>query len=277
MNLDLDHDMLQLLPPYYRDISDYEQVTIAEKAEFDLLEEAVRKALANFFIQTADESTIALWENALHIMANPSAEELDYRRQRVLNRLSMQPPFTLTFLYRKLDAIIGPGKWDCSVDYPNYRLSIRSSAENQLYFSELAALIRAIKPAHIVFVNVPLFTSGILITETVRKRSYSYNYRLGAWALGSAPFRSANAETIVKESGVSSAEEQLFSTVAENAASLAASACINESFSAQEITSECNSARMILHTALQNLKFWMRTAQLFFLLPAFSHWMLRRK
>ena len=236
MNHDLSHDLPSLLPPHYRDIQDYQQICSAENTEFEVLQAAILQTLANFFIQTADEATIALWEKAFHIAANPGTETLDYRRQRVLTRISMQPPFTLTFLYRKLDQIIGPGKWDCTVDYPAYTLAVKSGAENQLYFSQLAALISIIKPAHMAFVNVPLFTTGILITETIKVQAYAHNYRLGSWALGAAPFRSITAEKSAKENTAPSARPPLFTALAEKAGALVSTAAANEDIILAELT-----------------------------------------
>ena len=64
---------------------------------------------ANLFVQTMDEQTTADWEKIFRIVPNPLTETLQFRRDRILNRLSMHPPFTLTFLYQRLDALFGPG------------------------------------------------------------------------------------------------------------------------------------------------------------------------
>ena len=106
-----------------------------------------------------------MWEQVFRIVPNPQVESLAFRRTRVLNRISTRPPYTLGFLYQKLDELIGPGEWKVTVDYPNYTLYIESAAQNQNYATELAFTINRIKPAHIVWVNAPFVRTGLLLSR----------------------------------------------------------------------------------------------------------------
>lgn len=156
----LDTDMLSLLPPWYREILDYQQICQTEEAQFTALANEINGVADNFFFQTMDISAVSQWERIFGITPNLDTDTLEFRRARVLNRISTRPPFTLGFLYQKLDELIGPGEWTVTVDYPNYTLYIESSAENQLYATEVAYTINRIKPAHIVYVNTPYTRSG---------------------------------------------------------------------------------------------------------------------
>ena len=42
MELDLNHDLHSLLPPFYREIAEYQQVCDAEKAQFSRTADSVR-------------------------------------------------------------------------------------------------------------------------------------------------------------------------------------------------------------------------------------------
>ena len=167
--IELDTELCRQLPPWYREVLDYQQMCQTETAQFESLAQEITGIAENFFFQTMGLDGIEMWEQIFHIVPNPQTEDVDFRRYRVLNRITTKPPFTLGFLYQKLDELIGPGLWEVTVDYPNYTLYIESSAQNQNYASEVAFTINRIKPAHIVYVNAPFIQSGILLSETIEK------------------------------------------------------------------------------------------------------------
>lgn len=228
MYRDLDIALLEQLCPWYRKILDYQEICRTEQACFDALAELIRGVADNFFFQTMDESAIAQWEDVFRIIPDPARETLEFRRARVLNRISLRTPFTLGFLYQRLDELIGPGLWKVTVDYPNYALYIESSGKNQLYASEVAFTIGKIKPAHIVYVNTPVVETGLLLSETVeRMDAFTWNYRLGAWALGGLPFATEGDKEMMKMPEIPSIQPVLLTGTAKFAASAVASARVN--------------------------------------------------
>lgn len=52
MKPDLSCELLELLPPIYREIEDYQQICAAEKAQFERLADSVHRVQDNFFVQT---------------------------------------------------------------------------------------------------------------------------------------------------------------------------------------------------------------------------------
>ncbi len=110
--IELDTQLCRQLPPWYREILDYQQICQTETAQFEALAQEITGVAENFFFQTMGLSGVEMWEQIFHIIPNPSAEDLDFRRYRVLNRISTKPPFTLGFLYQKLDELVGKGKWE---------------------------------------------------------------------------------------------------------------------------------------------------------------------
>ncbi len=228
-SFDLDVNLLEQLPPWYRKVLDYQEICQTEQAAFDALALEIVCVADNFFLQTMDSATVSGWESILHITPDPTMEDLAFRRFRILNRISSRPPFTMAFLAKKLDEIIGAGNWTVHMDYPHYTLYVESSAEDQLYAGELAVTIGAIKPAHIVYINTPLIDAAINLSEEIAGVETRWNYRLGSWALSSAPFRFKLNEEVVKMPQTPSIQSELLSGVAVFTSDDVASARINGS------------------------------------------------
>ena len=226
-----DTDLLSLLPPWYRRILDYRQICTTESAQLEALAQEIVAVADNFFYQTMDAGSVAQWEQIFGILADPSTETLAFRRARVLNRVSTRPPFTLNFLYGKLNELIGLNAWTVSMDYPNYTLYIESSAENQTYATEVAYTINLIKPAHIVYINRPYVQTGVLVSETVELSQRIFNYRLGSWGLGVLPFASENSQGVIKTATTPSITADLLADIATFVEGDVASAQINGSIS----------------------------------------------
>lgn len=235
MKLRLDTDLLALLPPWYRRILDYQEICQTEEAQFEALGEEISAVADNFFFQTMDEGAVSQWEQIFRIIPDPSTETLEFRRARLLNRISTRPPFTLGFLYQKLDELIGPGEWTVTVDYANYTLYIESSAENQQYATEVSYTINQIKPAHIVFVNTPYTKSGVLLSETIELSERVFHYRLGAWGLGVTPFATEQGQGVIKMPSTPSIQPALLAGTANFISGDVASARINGTITIGEL------------------------------------------
>ena len=229
MSLDLDRDLLSLLPHWYREILDYQEICQTEEAQLDALAAEITGVADNFFFQTMDAAAVSQWEQIFGIVPNLSTEDLSFRRARLLNRISTRPPYTLGFLYQKLDELIGPGAWQVTVDYPNYTLYVESSAQNQQYATEVAYTIGHIKPAHIVYINRPFLQEGLFLSETVEYSCLAYNYKLGQWSLGLRPFVTTLEGDVVKMPSVKSIQSALLTGTANFVASDIAQARVNGS------------------------------------------------
>lgn len=228
--LELDYDLLSLLPPWYREVLDYQQICQTEEQQFEALANEITAVAQNFFFQTMDVGAVQQWEQILGIAANPSTETLAFRQARLINRISTQPPFTLQFLYQKLDELIGPGQWNVRVDYPNYTLYIESFAEDQSYATELSITIGTIKPAHIVYINSPLVNSTLTLSEQISNSSRTWNYIMSAWSLGELPFATDTPIGVFKMASTPSIQPQLLNDVATFTSSDVAAARLNGSF-----------------------------------------------
>lgn len=204
----------ELFPSVYNGVL---EISVLSETDDVLLDRALAKlerAQLNQFILTADEETISVYEKMFSILANPTTETLQFRRERILNRMSLQPPFTMRWLQNKLDGIIGVGKWNAYVDYANRTLYIESFVVNQQWFNELRITINRIKPCNLVFVNKPLIMADVVANETIVSATQHYNYILGQWQLGQEPFATTDSEEVIKLPIVKSINPNLLADIA---------------------------------------------------------------
>lgn len=246
-NLELDYLPCEQLPPWYREVLDYQQMCQTIGAQFALLAEEINRVADNFFLQTMDLETVQMWEGIFRIAANPATESLQFRRDRIINRISMRPPFTLRFLYQKLDELIGPGLWNVTVDYPNYALYIESNVDGQGYSQELIYTINHIKPAHITFINSPVAMSGVVLSERVSEISYTWNYVLnGQWLLGQEPFADEEEVQVIKLPQTPSIQSALLTGIADFVSGDVAAARLNGSIMVENINKSVSGSTLTI-------------------------------
>lgn len=224
-------NLAQYLPNIYEGVLETDTLMDVEDDLFGKLNTQCIKGQANQYILTADETGIKLFEDMAGIVADPATENIEFRRQRLINRFSTAPPFTFKFLKTRLDAIIGKGAWKAYIDYDNYTLYVESSAENQLWYHELLITITSIKPANIVFISKPFISTSILANETISYGLVDYNYKLGTtWVLGQKPFANFEDKGVIKMPGTASIEDALLSDLAASTASSITSVRINGTY-----------------------------------------------
>lgn len=178
------------LPKIYDNITEIDALMQSEQNIIDEFNTTMSTLFANTFVFTADENGVIMFEKILGIISNPSTESLEFRRMRIINRFSMSPPFTLRFLHSKLDEIIGKNKWSTFMDYENYTLYVESSMSDINLSIEAAYTINSIKPANIVYINMPKIFESVQVTEQQSRLKRIYNYALKSWKLGQKPFAS---------------------------------------------------------------------------------------
>ncbi len=202
------------VPTVYKDIVEINDIMTSEERIMDIARKEMVAAFANTFVLTSDEAGVIMFEKMLGITANVQTEDLEFRRQRVHNRLSMSPPFTFKFLQQKLDEIIGVDAWTAYIDFNNYTLYVESSAMDQNWYSEVEFTINSIKPCNLVFVNVPLTTATVNINEEISYAQLNWRYRLGSWKLGQHPFSTLTGGGIIKMAETKSIQQTLLDDTA---------------------------------------------------------------
>lgn len=194
-------DIWSQVPTAYRNsINFYEFVKIEENMinNADGILDIYDSTLNDWWILTATARGIEIYEDMLDILASP-LESLEFRRQRIINRLSLVPPLSMPFLRQRLDAILGKDKYNAYINYDTYTLYIENAAPNASVAEELYYTVSRVKPANIVFINVPLVRDNIYINSQIETGVKNYNYRLSTtWNLGEKPFVSTGKGGIIK-------------------------------------------------------------------------------
>ena len=203
-------DIWSQVPTAYRNsINFYEFVKIEENMinNADGILDIYDSTLNDWWILTATARGIEIYEDMLDILASP-LESLEFRRQRIINRLSLVPPLSMPFLRQRLDAILGKDKYNAYINYDTYTLYIENAAPNASVAEELYYTVSRVKPANIVFINVPLLRDNIYINSTIETGEKVYNYRLSTtWKLGEKPFVSMGKGGIIKVPTIKSISE----------------------------------------------------------------------
>lgn len=218
----------------YRGFKEIDELMNAEENIMDVARNEMFTTFFNTFVLTSNEEGVIMFERMLNITANPEIEDIDFRKQRIINRLSMKAVYTYRFLKNQLDEMIGPGKWTGYVDYDNYALYIESSAANQSWYQEVSFTVNRIKPCNITFINVPYIAHPINISEEVSYSAKLWKYRLGSWKLGEHPFHTLQGGGVIKMAKTRSINNALFSDAANFVASDVAYVILNNSIRIDE-------------------------------------------
>lgn len=190
--------IMRYLPEYYREIEDFKALSNTETIELDNMEIAIQQLLNDQFVMTAGIDAIKRRERMLGIQADPTAESLNFRRRRLINRYSTKPPFTRRWLQQQLDRLVGPGMTIVSVDPQQFILIVTANIENANVFREVIHTVDAVKPANMVYQQNTALHADIGLDERISKQDITWNYALGSWQLGMQPFSTLGAEEVIK-------------------------------------------------------------------------------
>lgn len=143
-------DISKYYPLIYKEVKETDEIIKVENEDFNLIEENLNSCIDNQFIMTSDDRGISHRESSLGILPDREVETIEFRRQRLLNRLTTKPPFTMIYLRERLDELLGVGQYKIIMDYNKYTLYIRFVQKDRSYQNEIMYLLNLIKPANII-------------------------------------------------------------------------------------------------------------------------------
>lgn len=120
-----------------------------EQQEFDLLQIKLDEYWADQFAISSNKRGIERYERIVEVRANRALEDDDFRKRRIVNRLTTLPPFSMPFLRAKLNEIVGVDQWQLLMDYDNYNLIIKVYRTDRNWYNELKITLEAVKPCNI--------------------------------------------------------------------------------------------------------------------------------
>lgn len=178
-------DVKSRLPTIYDGIKETDELTSAADHVIGIIADEAARLKANAYVQTADDEGLTVYEGRFGIISDPILETIEFRRARIINRLSVRPPFTLDGLIRRLNAIIGKDRYNIAMDYASHTLTLEALAENLPYSNEIQATVSAIKPATVVFISKPMIVFTIKLRHNITATKSEWQYRAGTTARAS--------------------------------------------------------------------------------------------
>ncbi|WP_313583367.1 putative phage tail protein [Lacrimispora sp.] len=140
-------DLKMLLPEWFQDILEFNQLLKTEEVELEEVENSLRSVRNNCYIQTADKDTILMYEKRFGILYQ--GETLEYRRNRILQRYNTVVPFTIGFLKSRLAELYGADGYILSVNSNLCLLTVKVTSDRYGAVNLLYDLLWDIIPAHI--------------------------------------------------------------------------------------------------------------------------------
>lgn len=152
-------DLKILLPDWFQNVMEFNELMKSEEIELEDAENSIRSVRNNCYIQTADETTILLYEKRFGIAYQ--GESLEYRRSRIMQRYNTVVPFTVGFLKDRLTELYGSQGYEVSVDGKNSLITIKITSDRYGAVNLLYDLLWDILPAHIQIIASQVNTKNI--------------------------------------------------------------------------------------------------------------------
>ncbi|GLC87481.1 YmfQ family protein [Lysinibacillus piscis] len=143
----MSNDFMNELPPYYRDIREFQELSETVVIDWDKLGEAFFNAEKDQFILSSGEAAITIREKDFGIVADRRVETLDFRKLRLLSR--MQESTTPVYAYLKimLNSLLGD-TYEINLDIDTFEMELFVTPETLLY-KEAKNLLERIVPLNI--------------------------------------------------------------------------------------------------------------------------------
>lgn len=191
--------ILKYWPEIYQEIDDFIALANVESSEVEDLDKAVQQLFDDQFVMTSSPQAIERREKMLKIQADPSTESLEFRKKRILNRYQTKPPFTIRWLQRQLNELVGAGLVIVNVDVQNFILYVKADIDDAAVFKEVNHTVLTVKPANLIYNQQTQINEGITLQENIYKSSLERKTGLSTtWQLGISPFAVRSEEVQVK-------------------------------------------------------------------------------
>lgn len=137
------------VPKLYKNNLEMNNIINSEEQELETnLKSNIDNAFKDTFAIKATEKGISQFEELFNIKSTDD-DTITLRRQRILNRLIRQIPFTERFMQQKLNEILGEGNWNYTINYNTYKLTINSIIPGRSWYLELVSFLDEIIPCNI--------------------------------------------------------------------------------------------------------------------------------
>lgn len=183
----------------YHEVEDFIALADAQEPQVENLDKAVQQLFEDQFVMTSSPEAIERREKMLNIQADPANESLEFRKKRILNRYQTKPPFTIRWLQRQLNELVGAGLVIVDVDVQNFILYVRADIDDAAVFKEVNHTVLTVKPANLIYNQQTEINEGITLQENIYKSTLRRMTGLSTtWQLGITPFAIRGEEEQIK-------------------------------------------------------------------------------
>ena len=181
------------LPDYFKNVKEFIQILKAHGYALDKLEAAIRAVYFNFFIQTADTTVLSYYERLLGITVSPG-DTIAYRRERIMQQISLIPQFDINWLITKLNGLYGMDGYTLEVDSKKCTVDINISSGISNALRIFYDFIWDVLPAHMELssrqnvttdipagINIGMVASSTVTTTINSPTAYSTDIPVGIY------------------------------------------------------------------------------------------------
>lgn len=136
-------------PIVYKGVHETDQLVATENEMFDELNTLTTEAEENQFILTSNSRGLEVYERMLNIIANPESDGIQFRRERIINRLSTAPPFTIKELRNKLNQLLGQDNYIIDLVHKEYKFNLTSYIGEYGKLDEMLRTLFVILPVNL--------------------------------------------------------------------------------------------------------------------------------
>lgn len=141
--------LIDYLPGFFREITEYEALMEAMQPEINALYEAREHTLNNQFVDTLDKAGCERWEKILGIVPLSSSSVED-RRFIIKNRIAEELPYSMLSLEQHLVTLLGEGNFSIEEDAENCRINVKIALSRKNQLSDVRTMLENMVPCNMV-------------------------------------------------------------------------------------------------------------------------------
>jgi len=188
---------LEELPPYYRNIREFREMSNTVTVSWDQLDEALFDVENDQFILTSSETAVAMREKDFGIRADLKSETLKFRKLRLLARMQDKAPYVFEHLIKVLTNLLGENKHQILLDIDHFEMEVAIDVEQTIYYEEVINILERIVP-----LNIDLMATILAIKDSLVMIAGTY-----AWNFNNnricGRFKTASKSAIIGKENVS--------------------------------------------------------------------------
>ena len=136
-------------PHIYKNILETDKLIDAENKLFNEANTLTLEVENNQFVLTSNSRGLEVFEKMLKIIATPAIESIQFRRERIINRLSTALPYTLRYLKQRLNSLLGVDNYNLELIYDDYILHLVTYVGEVGKLDELLRTLFAVVPVNL--------------------------------------------------------------------------------------------------------------------------------